>query len=320
MRVTRRGVAVLAMLLLAAGCRSGGPPEAAVPDALLLGGEHRAACEAMARLHAQGPPVETLDAGDITVPQFEGVGPLRGVVISAKPGFRPAPPPDADVVYVLEPDGEYDAVVMVGAVEPPVDELAERIEASADEVVNSGVMEANGRTLSHTLEVQKDGSTTGVTLRDCGSERWFIVRKHIDPASTGECAAAGRRSACGVAVALAEELTDAVAFSSSTPVRPQLDSRGRVVVKVRLEVDAARRHVTELLDLALQDKGWTRTDPPLCPDGIPPPGADPCHTPDNSDLRDANGLRYRRDAKHGPWTAAWRLTNHAKPLRLVLRQ
>lgn len=322
MRVTRPGVAgLLALLLLAAGCRSGGPPEAVAPDTLLLGGEHRATCEAMRRLHTQGAPLETLDAGDITVPEFDGVGPLRGVVVPAKPGFRPAPPPDVDIVQILQPHGSDDAVVMVGAVEPPIDDLAERIEASADEVVGSGFTEANGRILSRTLEVQKAGRTTGVTLRDCDGERWFIVRKHIDPATTGECAAADRRSACSVAVALAEELSEAVFMASSTPVRPKLDRRGRVVVKVRFEVDVAGRDVAALLDLALEDKGWMRTDPPPCPDGIPPPGVDPfCDMPDNGDLRNPDGLRYRRNAKHGPWTATWRLTDGAKPLRLVLRQ
>ena len=324
MRLTRQSSITVTMIALVtmAACGQDPPAHTVMADGW-LGDEHVETCAALQRIHAESPPVETLEAGDITIPDVEGVGPLRAVVVPADPGSPRMVTEPAEVATppILEPGFEHDVVVMVGAVEPGVDELADRLVASGEDVTNTGTTQVNGRTLYRTVAVKEAGEITTLDLRDCRDDgRWMAARAAIDPATTGACAASGNVAACREAVELAEELSTAVTWAaSSTTIRPDVDDKGRVVVRQRFELsELSSRNLARLLHMRVTNDDWTRVNAPPCqaPVGL----TDFCDTPEgNKDLRDDDGLQYRHDGDHGPWTARWQLTDSSKGLRLTLR-
>lgn len=325
MRRTRQSsITVMMIALVTMGaCGQDPPPHTVMADGW-LGDEQVETCAALQRIHAEAPPVETLEAGDITVPDVEGVGPLRAVVVPADPDSprMVTEAAEATTAPIMEPGFEHDVVVMVGSVEPGVDELADRLVASGRNVTNTGTTQVNGRTLYRTVAVKEAGEITTLDLRDCGDDgRWMATRAAIDPATTGRCAASDNVAACREVVALAEELSTAVSWASSTTVRPDVDDQGRVVVRQRFELsELSSRNLARMLHMRVTNDHWTRVDAPPCeaPVGL----TDFCDTPEgNADLRDDDGLQYRRKGDHGPWTATWQLTaDSSKALRLTLRQ
>ena len=319
MRLAWRDITAAAVAMLVGACTSTGGPQApaALPQGALPGDAHVATCSALQQLHAEWAPVETLEAGDITVPEVEGVGPLRGVILPAHPR-SPRPAGGVASVPVLEPDFEWDVVVMVGTVELQVDELADRLVASGDDVEDAGYTRVNGQTIERAVTIGNGDTATVLTLRDCGDQRWMTTRDAINPATTGECADAGRVAACKEALRLAEELALATS-GGNTPIRPRLDERGDVVVRLGFQADLRGEAFPHLLHSQMTSGGWERTDPPPCEGGIDVGAL--CHDPDGEkELRQPAGLSYVRGGDHGPWTATWRLTEKPRPLRLVLHQ
>lgn len=160
--------------------------------------EHRADCDALVIGHGQGAEVAALgDVGPVAVPEFDGVTSLRAVVVRAdpdQPRVRPVDPLSPESTRFL-PDRHYDRVVFVGTVEPGVDELADGLEHIGQGKISGGLLlTVNGRTVQRAVGFEHAGKSFYVTLYDCRDQgRWLVSGGRIDPASTGECAAAGRQ-------------------------------------------------------------------------------------------------------------------------------
>lgn len=317
MRASHGTLTVMAVVLLLTGaCDGKRPPQPAAPG-VPVGNNESESCAATRRVHAKSRPADTVRPGKIEVPEVAGVAPLRGVVVRAQPRARPAG--GIAATPFLEPHFDRDVVVMVGSVEPSIDDLADGLVAQ-HKVMNTGTAQIDGQTVERTLTIKEGKEHATLTLIDCGEERWMITRAAIDPATTGECAKAKRVAACRRAMAIVDDLSSAVSADGRSLIRPELDERGRVVVDVRYAlIDGARSSLPVLLHSSMTDRGWRRIDAPPCPG--PVDLGDLCHIPeDDKSLRQGGGISYKRGGESGRWKSTWRLTRNGSALTLRLLQ
>ncbi|HVM00226.1 MAG TPA: hypothetical protein VM324_13120 [Egibacteraceae bacterium] len=320
-----------AVVVLAAGLYTlwGASFASAVVEAFTA--EHRADCDALVTGHGQGFEVEALDdVGPVAVPDFDGVASLRGVVVRAdpdQPSMRPIDPLSPESTLFL-PGRHYDRVVFVGAVEPGVDELADRLERLGQGEIEGGpLLTVNERAVQRAVGFEHAGKSFYVTLYDCGDQgRWLVSAHQIDPAFTGECAAAGRQEACRLLLDVVDEIPSPIMGAQRAGIQPRVEPDGTVAITLRFTVDqlwgpdAQAAH----LHLAMEERGWRRVNPPPCdhPVDMGAEFGDLCHVPqDAGALREPGGLAYARDDPPPGWTATWRLVDDAAaPLHFELRQ
>ena len=308
---------VIAMAVLLTAC-SAAPPGIVAP-AVSMDLDHAATCESLARVYDESPPVDRLEAGNVTPPDVDGAGPLRALIVAADP-TSPRPAEGIAEAPFLEPDYERDVVVMVGSVDLAIDDLAERLVAADPDAGHAGYTQVNGQTLERTVTIKDGKDSTDLTLFACDEARWMVTRAAIDPATTGECAKAGRVAACREALVLVGDLSTAVPLAGKSLVRPEVDRRGLVIVDVRFELmDGTRHGLASLFHHSVTAQGWQRVDPPPCPGGLDL--EDLCDVPeDEKELRHPDGLRYIRDGTSQRWTATWRLARGGASMSLNLRQ
>lgn len=292
--------------------------------------EHRADCDALVTGHSQGAEVEELgDVGPVAVPEFDGVTSLRAVVVAAdpdQPSMRPIDPLSPESTRFL-PDRHYDRVVFVGKVEPGVDELADRLEHIGGGQISGGLLlTVNGRTIQRAVGFEHAGSSFSVTLYDCRDHgRWLASGDRIDPALTGQCAAAGRQEACRQLLDMVDEIPSPILGEQRALIQPRVEPDGTVAITLHFAVDHPGPDVQAAhLHLAMENRGWWRMNPPPCdhPVDMSPEFDALCHVPrDAGALREPGGLAYGRDAPPPGWTATWRLVDDpAVPLQLEVRQ
>ncbi|HVM13959.1 MAG TPA: hypothetical protein VM287_06485 [Egibacteraceae bacterium] len=329
-RGAKWAIGVGAVVVLAAGLYtlSGAYFARAVVEAFTA--EHRADCDALVTGHGQGSEVEALDdVGPVAVPDFDGVASLRAVVVRAdpdQPSMRPIDPLSPESTWFL-PERHYDRVVFVGTVEPGVDELADRLERLGQGEIEGGpLLRVNGRTVQRAVGFEHAGNSFYVTLYDCRDQgRWLVSSHRIDPALTGECAAAGRQEACRLLLDVVDEIPSPILGEQRAGIQPRVEPDGTVTITLRYTMDGPGPDVQAThLHRAMEQRGWRRVNPPPCdhPVDMGPAFDALCHVPrDAGVLREPGGLAYARDEPPPGWTATWRLDNDpAAPLHFELRQ